>query len=67
MPQAPKKTGGKKPPAGKPRAGFTDPAVAAVFSAYPKPLQTKLLALRRLILDTARMTEGVGAIEETLK
>jgi hypothetical protein len=67
MPQTPKKTGGKKPPAGKSRAGFSDPAVAAVFSAYPKPLQTKLLALRRLILDTARMTKGVGAIEETLK
>ncbi|MFH1345494.1 MAG: DUF1801 domain-containing protein [Pseudomonadota bacterium] len=67
MPQTPKKTGGKKPPAGKPRAGFSDPAVAAVFSAYPKPLQAKLLALRRLILDTAGTTKGVGAIEETLK
>jgi hypothetical protein len=53
--------------AGKPRAGFTDPAVAAVFGAYPKPLQTRLLALRRLILDTAKVTRGVGALEETLK
>ena len=67
MPQTPKKAGGKKPPAGKPRAGSADPAVAAVFSAYPKPLQTKLKALRRLILDTARTTNGVGALEETLK
>ena len=67
MPQTLKKTGGKNPPATKPRAGFADPAVAAVFSAYPKPLQTKLLALRRLILDTAKMTKGVGALEETLK
>jgi hypothetical protein len=51
----------------KPRSGFADPAVQAAFDAYPKPLRPKLLALRRLILDTARNTEGVGAIEETLK
>jgi hypothetical protein len=41
--------------------------VAALFDAYPKPQKSKLLALRRLILDTARTTEGVGAIEEALK
>ena len=52
---------------GAPRAGFADPAVAATFDAYPKPLKAKLLALRRLILDTARATKGVGAVEETLK
>lgn len=51
----------------KPRSGFADPAVQAAFDAYPKPLRPKLLALRRLILDTAMNTEGVGAIEETLK
>jgi hypothetical protein len=51
----------------KPRSGFADPAVQAAFDAYPKPLRPKLLALRRLILDTAKTTEGVGAIEETLK
>ena len=45
----------------------SDPALAAVFSSYPKPLQTKLLALRRLILDTAHTTEGVGTLEETIK
>jgi hypothetical protein len=67
MPRMPKKTAGKKPPASRPRAGFADPAVAAVFGAYPKPLQTRLLALRRLILDTAKVTKGVGALEETLK
>ena len=67
MSRAPKKIAGKKPPASKPRAGFSDPAVAAAFGAYPKPLQTKLLALRRLILDTAKATKGVGALEETLK
>jgi len=45
------------------RARGTD----AVFRAYPPALRRKLLALRRLILNTARKTEGVGKIEETLK
>ena len=49
------------------RASVSDPAVDAVFSAYPKPVKAKLLALRRLIFDTAKATEGVGALEETLK
>jgi hypothetical protein len=49
------------------RAKVSDPAVDAVFSAYPKPVKAKLLALRRLIFDTAKATKGVGALEETLK
>jgi hypothetical protein len=57
-----KKISTKKKP-----AGFTDPAVDAAFAAYPKPLKARLMALRRLILDTAKRTEGVGALEETLK
>ena len=44
-----------------------NPAVAAVFESYPPKFRRKLIALRKLILDTARATEGVGAIEETLK
>lgn len=48
-------------------AAQPDPAVDAVFDAYPKPLKAKLLALRRLIFDTAKTTEGVGALQETLK
>lgn len=44
-----------------------DPPMVAVVSNYPKPVKTKLLALRKLILDTACSTEGVGPIEETLK
>ena len=67
MPPTSKRTGGKNVPAGKARAGFSDPAVAAVFGAYPRPLQTRLLTLRRLILDTAQATKGVGPLEETLK
>jgi hypothetical protein len=42
-------------------------AMAAIFNNYSKPVKAKLLALRKLILDTARSTEGVGPIEETLK
>ena len=45
----------------------SDSAVDAVFDAYPKPVKAKLLALRRLILGTAKATQGVGALEETLK
>ncbi|WP_036048155.1 DUF1801 domain-containing protein [Bradyrhizobium sp. Tv2a-2] len=41
--------------------------MAAVFSSHPEPLRTKLLALRQLILDTARTTEGVGRLDETIK
>jgi len=41
--------------------------VAAVFASYPPKFRRKLLALRRLILKTAKSIEGVGRIEETLK
>jgi hypothetical protein len=51
----------------RPRAAGSAPAVDAVFEAYPKPVKAKLLALRRLILDTAKTTKGVGSLEETLK
>jgi Domain of unknown function (DU1801) len=57
----------KTRPPGPSASDRPGPAVAAVFDAYPKPLKAKLLALRRLILDTARTTDGVGSIEETLK
>jgi hypothetical protein len=42
-------------------------AIDAVFEAYPPPVKSRLLALRRLIFDTARTTKGVGALEEALK
>ena len=51
----------------KTRSSFSDPAVEAAFDAYPKPLKARLLALRRLIFDTARTVEGVGPLQETLK
>ena len=53
--------------ASTPRGNLSDPAVDAVFDSYPTPLKTKLLALRRLIFETARTTAGVGALQETLK
>ena len=57
-----------KPRSGsKTRSGFSDPAVEAAFDAFPKPLKARLLALRRLIFDTARTVEGVGPLLETLK
>ena len=46
---------------------FGSPAVEQAFWAIPAPVRRKLLALRRLILETAAATEGVGEIEETLK
>ena len=49
------------------RPAIADPAVASVFGAYPDPARQRLLELRRLILDTAAGTAGVGRVEETLK
>lgn len=48
-------------------AASPDAAVAAVFASYPPLIRAKLKALRRLILDTARHTPGVGAIDEALR
>ncbi|MDH2385759.1 DUF1801 domain-containing protein [Bradyrhizobium sp. CER78] len=50
----------------KPRQGNPAP-VDALFDAYPARVKAKLLALRRLIFDTAKVTKGVGTLEETLK
>jgi hypothetical protein len=57
-----------KRPAKKVTVGKSqDSAVDAAFDAYPKPVKAKLLALRRLIFDTAKTTKGVGALDEALK
>ncbi|WP_076864444.1 DUF1801 domain-containing protein [Bradyrhizobium mercantei] len=42
-------------------------AADGLFDAYPAPVKARLLALRRLIFETAKATKGVGALEETLK
>jgi hypothetical protein len=41
--------------------------IAAVFDGCPPRIRSGLKALRRLILDTARTTDGLGAIEEALR
>jgi hypothetical protein len=51
----------------KESAGGQRAAIDAVFEAYPRPVKSKLLALRRLIFDIAKTTKGVGALEESLK
>ena len=61
------KTSNKKKVVSKKPPGRSDPEVEAAFVAYPKPVKARLLALRRLIFDTAKATHGVGALEEALK
>ena len=41
--------------------------VAVVFDAYADDIWPALLLLRRLILQTATETDGVGVLEETLR
>jgi hypothetical protein len=48
-------------------AGPRDPAVRAVFEAYPPDVRAALLDLRRLILETAAATPGVGDLTEALR
>jgi len=47
--------------------GPQDPSVEAVFAAYPAALRAALLGLRRLILETAAATPGVGPLTEALR
>ncbi len=46
---------------------FDEKAVADRFAAYPAEIRNRLLALRALIYEVADATEGVGALQETLK
>ena len=48
-------------------AAFQNLAVGAVFQAYPEPIRTRLLHLRRLILETAAEQPGVGELVEALR
>jgi hypothetical protein len=56
-----------KAAAGPPGAQKADAGVAAALDAHPVASRRQLLALRKLILDTARTTEGVGPLDEALK
>ncbi|NNF80792.1 MAG: DUF1801 domain-containing protein [Rhizobiales bacterium] len=46
---------------------FADKDVEAVFAGYAPVTRRRLLSLRALIFETAQQTDGVGALEETLK
>jgi len=43
------------------------PAVKDKFKSYPSKIRPKMKFLRKLILDTAKETEGIVELEETLK
>lgn len=45
----------------------TDPRVPQKFDDYPKKIQTKMQALRKLILEVAAEEDSISEIEETLK
>lgn len=45
----------------------TNPEVQIVFDRYPDWAREKLLVLRELIVETAKETEDITALEETLK
>ena len=46
---------------------FEDPNVERAFQAFPDDVRGGLLAIRDLVFEVAQRTEGVGALQETLK
>lgn len=46
---------------------FANAAIRAKFNSYSGTIRADLIALRRLIFETAQSLDGVGEIEETLK
>ena len=45
----------------------TNSEVELVFNNYPDSVRNKMLALRKLIIQTAKETDGIEKVEETLK
>ena len=45
----------------------TDPRLKTVFANYPDVVRDKMQRLRELVIETAKETEGVTVLEETLK
>jgi len=45
----------------------TDPRIEDRFKNYPNKIRPKLTALRKLVIQTAKKTEHVDELEETLK
>ncbi len=46
---------------------FSNKSVMKKYASYPEGVRAKLLDLRELIFKIASKTEGVGALEESLK
>ncbi|MGD8927299.1 MAG: DUF1801 domain-containing protein [Thioalkalispiraceae bacterium] len=46
---------------------INNPQVAEIFANYPESVRKKLVRLRQLILDTAKESDDIGELEETLK
>ncbi|MBU2945398.1 DUF1801 domain-containing protein [Zobellia uliginosa] len=44
-----------------------NPEVEAVFNRYPDSVRNQMLALRDLVLETAKNIESISQLEETLK
>ena len=45
----------------------TNPKVDEVFANYPDKVRDKIQYLRELVIETAKETEGIDEMEETLK
>lgn len=45
----------------------TNPKVDVIFNNYPDHIRPKMLHLRKLVLETAKETEGITTLGETLK
>ncbi|SHG73335.1 protein of unknown function (DU1801) [Salegentibacter echinorum] len=45
----------------------TDPKVEKTFASYPHSVRDEMQKLRTLVIKTARETEGIPKLEETLK
>ncbi|MGJ8737806.1 DUF1801 domain-containing protein [Zobellia laminariae] len=44
-----------------------NPEVSFVFDKYPESVRNQMLALRKLVIETAKESEGIHQLEETLK
>ena len=45
----------------------TNPEVKLVFANYPDSVRNKMLIMRELVIETAKETDGISNLEETLK
>jgi hypothetical protein len=45
----------------------TKPYVELVFNNYPDLVRSKMFALRKLVIETAKEIDGITKLEETLK